>query len=84
VYFFPRHVIIGCIGGIGIFIMTTGIEVSADHAWSWDPEVLVGFLARYVTCITIIDTIIPTNYTNDAYLGLCWTTGQQALPSWVC
>jgi hypothetical protein len=22
----------------------------------------------YVTCITIIDTIILTNYTNDAYL----------------
>ncbi|PKY05189.1 sulfate/bicarbonate/oxalate exchanger SAT-1 [Aspergillus campestris IBT 28561] len=27
--FFPRHILIGCIGGVGFFLMATGIEVSA-------------------------------------------------------
>lgn len=35
VYFFPRHVIIGCIGGIGIFITQTGVEVATNQPWIW-------------------------------------------------
>lgn len=27
--FFPRHILIGCIGGVGFFLMQTGLEVSA-------------------------------------------------------
>lgn len=27
--FFPRHILIGCIGGIGWFLLATGVEVSA-------------------------------------------------------
>lgn len=27
--FFPRHILIGCIGGVGWFLMVTGVEVSA-------------------------------------------------------
>ncbi|KAL1593517.1 hypothetical protein SLS59_009213 [Nothophoma quercina] len=29
VSFFPRHILIGCIGGVGFFLFVTGIEVSA-------------------------------------------------------
>lgn len=29
IQFFPRHILIGCIGGIGLFLFVTGIEVSA-------------------------------------------------------
>ena len=29
VSFFPRHILIGCIGGVGFFLFATGIEVSA-------------------------------------------------------
>lgn len=29
VNFFPRHILIGCIGGVGFFLFVTGIEVSA-------------------------------------------------------
>lgn len=29
VSFFPRHILIGCIGGVGFFLVITGIEVSA-------------------------------------------------------
>ena len=43
VYFFPRHVIIGCIGGIGIFIFQTGVEVSCDRAWEWTAPSIAAF-----------------------------------------
>ena len=31
VYFFPRYCIIGCIGGMGVFLYKTGMEVSVDQ-----------------------------------------------------
>ncbi len=43
VYFFPRHVIIGCIGGIGIFIVQTGFEVATDRPWAWTVASLQAF-----------------------------------------
>ncbi|KAB8339168.1 hypothetical protein FH972_022103 [Carpinus fangiana] len=38
VSFFPRHILIGCIGGVGFFLFVTGIEVSArlDGSLSYD------------------------------------------------
>ncbi|KAJ8330548.1 hypothetical protein O5D80_001526 [Batrachochytrium dendrobatidis] len=30
IQFFPRHILIGCIGGIGLFLIFTGIEVTSD------------------------------------------------------
>eukprot|EP00550_Attheya_septentrionalis_P000409 CAMPEP_0198293740 /NCGR_PEP_ID=MMETSP1449-20131203/18720_1 /TAXON_ID=420275 /ORGANISM="Attheya septentrionalis, Strain CCMP2084" /LENGTH=995 /DNA_ID=CAMNT_0043993451 /DNA_START=40 /DNA_END=3027 /DNA_ORIENTATION=- len=35
VYFFPSHVLVGCIGGIGVFIMITGIEVTTNEAFTF-------------------------------------------------
>lgn len=32
-YFFPAHVLVGCIGGIGIFISKTGLEVTANTSF---------------------------------------------------
>eukprot|EP01041_Mallomonas_annulata_P003001 gene3001-5879_t len=40
VYFFPKHVIIGCIGGIGIFLILTSIEVSTNISWEWSLHTL--------------------------------------------
>jgi Sulfate permease family len=31
IHFFPTHVLVGCIGGIGVFLMRTAVEVSMDH-----------------------------------------------------
>jgi sulfate permease, SulP family len=45
VYFFPKHVIVGCIGGIGIFLFTTGMEGSTNRAWKWEIEVLQEFFS---------------------------------------
>jgi len=35
VYFFPSHVLVGCIGGIGMFITATAIEVSTNTTFSF-------------------------------------------------
>jgi SulP family sulfate permease len=42
VSFFPRHILIGCIGGVGFFLFVTGIEVSAriDGNLNYDLETL--------------------------------------------
>lgn len=42
VSFFPRHILIGCIGGVGFFLFVTGIEVSAriEGNLNYDMETL--------------------------------------------
>ena len=35
VYFFPSHVLVGCIGGIGAFIFVTAIEVTTNSTFSF-------------------------------------------------
>ncbi|KKK24843.1 hypothetical protein AOCH_006154 [Aspergillus ochraceoroseus] len=34
--FFPRHILIGCIGGVGFFLILTGLEVSARLSGSFE------------------------------------------------
>eukprot|EP00934_Nitzschia_sp_Nitz4_P003240 Nitzschia sp. Nitz4//scaffold23_size168460//142616//145687//NITZ4_002245-RA/size168460-snap-gene-0.168-mRNA-1//-1//CDS//3329543713//3230//frame0 len=41
VYYFPNHVLVGCIGGIGVFITITSMEVTIDQTISWTPEGIV-------------------------------------------
>lgn len=36
VYFFPNHVLVGCIGGIGVFIIISSIEVTNNVSFTWD------------------------------------------------
>lgn len=38
VYFFPNHVLVGCIGGIGLFLVFTSIEVATNATFSLDKE----------------------------------------------
>ncbi|KAI9708422.1 MAG: hypothetical protein M1828_002985 [Chrysothrix sp. TS-e1954] len=40
VSFFPRHILIGCIGGVGAFLLLTGLEISArlDSNLNYDLE----------------------------------------------
>ncbi|KAI0238431.1 hypothetical protein L0F63_006271 [Massospora cicadina] len=37
--FFPRHILIGCIGGVGLFLIATGIMLTADVMPSFDWKV---------------------------------------------
>jgi sulfate permease, SulP family len=48
VYFFPRHVIVGCIGGIGVFLFLTGVEGSTNRSWVWDLNVIPTFFSGEV------------------------------------
>jgi SulP family sulfate permease len=34
VYYIPSHVLVGCIGGIGLFIAKTGMEVTINEVFS--------------------------------------------------
>lgn len=34
VHYFPKHVLVGCIGGIGLFMFFSGLAESADLYWS--------------------------------------------------
>jgi len=40
---FPRNVIVGCIGGIGVFIFQTGIEISTGIPFKWDSSIIQFF-----------------------------------------
>lgn len=54
VYFIPRHCIIGCIGGIGIFIFMTGLEVSTNL-----PLTLTTLTQAYFTSYTFFLWMTP-------------------------
>lgn len=43
IYYFPRHVIVGCIGGVGVFVTQTGFEVSCNKTWTWTLQSLSTF-----------------------------------------
>ncbi|KAI8053959.1 sulfate transporter family-domain-containing protein [Syncephalis plumigaleata] len=38
--FFPRHILIGTIGGVGYFLMQTGLEVTSRINFEWKHEIL--------------------------------------------
>ncbi|KAA0157026.1 hypothetical protein FNF29_00378 [Cafeteria roenbergensis] len=43
--FFPKPVLCGCVGGIGVFLVTTGLSVSSDLEWSLDGATLSSYFA---------------------------------------
>jgi SulP family sulfate permease len=57
VSFFPRSILLGCIGGVGVFLFLTGIEVSAglDSNMGWDLNVL----QRLIHPATLVLWVIP-------------------------
>jgi sulfate permease, SulP family len=44
VYFFPGHVLVGCIGGIGIFIAITSVSVTNNVDFTFDADGLRSFV----------------------------------------
>ncbi len=38
--FVPQHVLLGCIGGMGTFIVCEGIGISTGIDWGWEPRTL--------------------------------------------
>ena len=55
--FFPRHILIGCIGGVGFFLIVTAIEVSARLEGNLDYN--LDTLKRLVMADTLVLWLIP-------------------------
>jgi len=57
VSFFPRSILLGCIGGVGVFLVLTGIEVSAglDSSMDWGFDTL----RKLVSPDTVLLWLIP-------------------------
>jgi SulP family sulfate permease len=56
--FFPRHILVGCIGGVGYFLLETAIEVTAHVKLSLQWEVLVALFSapvfyHWATCLSL-------------------------------
>eukprot|EP00754_Rhynchopus_humris_P007241 Rhum_TRINITY_DN13384_c0_g2::Rhum_TRINITY_DN13384_c0_g2_i1::g.59625::m.59625/K03321/TC.SULP; sulfate permease, SulP family len=48
--YFPRHVLLGYVGGMGIFILLAGIEITSNRKWGWGADALMGLMERGVAC----------------------------------
>jgi SulP family sulfate permease len=57
VSFFPRSILLGCIGGVGVFLVLTGIEVSAglDSSMEWG----LGSIERLLYPTTLVLWALP-------------------------
>ena len=55
VYFFPSHVLVGCIGGIGLFIVITAIEVSTNTEFEFS---LDGLHSTFVENFPLIGVVL--------------------------
>ncbi|PVU96512.1 hypothetical protein BB559_002368 [Furculomyces boomerangus] len=42
--FFPRHILVGCIGGVGYFLVQTGLEVMSSVPFSFSIPTLIKYL----------------------------------------
>ncbi|KXN68546.1 hypothetical protein CONCODRAFT_26477, partial [Conidiobolus coronatus NRRL 28638] len=64
--FFPRHILIGCIGGLGVFLFQTGFKATTDinPEWSWEsvalyfqPDIIPLWTSSFLLCGIVILTI---------------------------
>ncbi|KAG0654151.1 hypothetical protein C6P45_003502 [Maudiozyma exigua] len=77
--FFPRHILIGCIGGVGYFLLITGIEVSTRVAKF---EYSVPFLIHLITdAETLWKWLLPVILTVILILTQRYFKNSLVLPS---
>lgn len=81
--FFPRHILIGCIGGVGYFLVITGLEICtrvAKFSYSWDFLLSlftqVDILAKWVVPVglTLILVFAQSRIRNSLVLPLFYIT----------
>ena len=68
--FFPRHILIGCIGGVGFFLVVTGLEVSARLEGNLDYN--LGTLQKLVSSDTVPLWTIPLALALSLFLVKKW------------
>lgn len=65
-YFFPAHVLVGCIGGIGVFIAKTGLEVTANASFSLSTDFLQKFHLLVVVFAFEAGLRLVSHWTRDS------------------
>lgn len=78
--FFPRHILVGCIGGVGYFLVVTGIEVSSklDGGVVYNPDTFNYLFGDYVVLLrwtiplvlTVILILIQHRFHNSIIVPL--------------
>lgn len=60
VYYFPNHVLVGCIAGIGVFLAKTGMEVTINAVVTelWDHMDLVGVVLFFELVLRILTFVL--------------------------
>ena len=79
--FIPRHILIGCIGGVGWFLVATGFEVTArlDGSLSYDLDTL----KRLIQSDTIPLWTIPLGLAIVLFYGQTKITSKYFLPLYI-
>ena len=93
IYYFPNHVLVGCIGGIGIFIAKTGCEVTTNAVISWQsiignvhqliPLLFFEMLLRLLQRI-LVDRDGKAIFPLLAPIYFCMITPMFYLILWIC
>lgn len=77
--FFPRHILIGCIGGVGYFLVITGIEISSRlgaFEYNW------GYLSTLLQGENLIKTLTPILLTAGLVVLQHYNHNSLILPSY--
>jgi SulP family sulfate permease len=84
VYYIPSHVLVGCIGGIGLFIAKTGMEVTMNEVFSvealvdnvplWSVVLLLEFILRVLERWTTDDSNGKAKYPLLSPIYFCSLT----------
>jgi len=71
VYYFPTHVLVGCIGGIGLYIAKTGIEVTMNSVFSTNAivmnENLLGVVAIFEVVLRLLQRLTQDDNGKPRY-----------------
>jgi MFS superfamily sulfate permease-like transporter len=79
--FFPRHILVGCIGGIGVFLIITGLNVSTrlqDDDFSLTLDTLLFFLRGHnlalwvpAFALAVLLRVITSRWHHQLILPTC-------------
>lgn len=58
VYLFPKHIIVGAVGGIGAFVLQNGIENATGRAFEWTLDGLKGLLDADIVWLWVSSAVL--------------------------
>ncbi|KAK0731451.1 sulfate transporter family-domain-containing protein [Lasiosphaeris hirsuta] len=79
--FIPRHILIGCIGGVGWFLVATGFEVTARMGGSLEYD--LDTLKRLIQADTVPLWVIPLSLAVVLFYGQTRITSKFFLPGYI-